>query len=227
MKYNFCIILTTSSLELNVLISDMHRSVSKSLDQTHSDFHFFGMPIPSDFRLYVLADMQSTAMFPTIKLGGCRAERSPDTISGPGVQEMSAATDEELQQWLMANEAQFEDSNKLCAEEMLTATRVKSPPEWGSFGLSENYSLFEWSLPPMRMSDESKTFNHFYIRANLQKTSFSGKSGHINVTESVEIHDVWLIATNIQINFSMRWILKDKADPFTNGGDEDCNTGIH
>lgn len=170
--------------------------------------------------------------FRSVKLGRCRAGRPPGAAARPGIQDMQSASDEDLQIWIVNNEARFEERSKQCAEDVLTAHRVRNPAEWRAnrSSPSPKYMLFEWSGHQMRESGEKQPHSHFYLRGKLQRASFPHERFHNNrileaLFQIVEIRNVWLIASNRRLNFSAVWYAEDKANPSASGGSGSCNEG--
>lgn len=167
--------------------------------------------------------------FQSVKLGRCGAQRPQVANSGPGLRQMMSASDDDLHKWLVANEEKFEKSSKLCAEEVVTANRLKTPAEWGP----SNYKVFEWNGQQNGRSGESGPFSHFYLRGKLQRASIPNNSRSQNnrlldsLFEIGYIRNIWLIATNTRVDFSIPWTAENKKDPFAlRKDDETCQSGI-
>ena len=210
-----------------ILLCNLASGFTSSINYSSSDYHFFGLPIPSEYHLYVLADMKDTAgSFQSTsvqQLGRCKAGRPPGNSSAPGVREMMSATNEEMHKWLLTNEAKYEEEHKLCALEVLTATRVQNFVDWAPLGSPSNYTLleFEWSEQQKLASGERQPDGYIYLRATKQNENSSNNNNNL-----IDSREVWLIASSHRVNFSVSWTAKDKADPFDKGGDNDCKEGI-
>lgn len=225
------------------LISDT--TVSLHVKFNFSDYHFFGVPIPSDYHVYVLVD-ESFSSDPngnirSVKLGGCKAglpgPRSNTT--GHGVERMLSASNEELENWLTANEARVEESAsaKLCHPVSRIAKRVQvvsvPGPVPGPLGAHAktsgslmSYALFEWS-PQKEQLERSPTFSSLYIRGALQRaTTYSNTLG-AQLFKIKELRDMWIIATNRRLNFSAdRTIDSDEKTALpANANHEICQIG--
>ena len=174
----------------------------------------------------------SLAEFGSVKLGRCGGGALPGASTRKMVREMLSASDAELEKLLVANESKFEERSKLCAEEVLTANRVKGPAEWAPLGSLANYLLFEWSGQQRSESGVSQPSSHFYLRGKLQRVAYPpGRTHHNRLLEALfkipEIRDVWLIATNRRVNFSVQQTEKETANSVDSDADKKCKDGIN
>ena len=127
--------------------------MSRSVIYNYSDFHFFVKPIPQNYRLYLLADVNNTIpgdQLNSTTFGRCKVGRPPNNASAPGVDGLLSATDIELANWLQANEERmesweeredtFDKDNTLCNQNAMMASRVMHLCDWGPREYS-NYSF--------------------------------------------------------------------------------------
>ena len=156
-------------------------------------------------------------------LGRCQVGRPPGSTNGQGVENVLSATDKELESWLAVNEETSDLDNKLCDHSSKLTNLVMNFSEWGTHILS-NYTLFEWST--QRKPDSSPPPSYLYLRGKIQRITKYSEYFGADLFKIKEIKDVWLIATNRPINFSAARSSDDKVEPFTNGNEENCKTGI-
>ena len=184
------------------------------------------MPIPNDYRVYLLADnryREPDDMLKSIMLGRCNFGRPPDNATAPGVDSMLSATDMELEKWLDANEkmeTRFHEGNKLCDPQATLAERVMALGEWGPRAYS-NYSLFEWSSRRTPPSGHS----YLYLRGQSQRVTKYFEYFGTNLYKIKELHDVWLIATNWRVNFSVPQTADEEDESSAAEDDESCKNG--
>ena len=167
----------------------------------YSDFHFFGEFIRSDYHVYLLADEEYTTpekQLSSIWIGRCKANLPPGNAV-QGVDSMLNATEEELDEWLSANE-ESDESDKLCDPVAKLARRIMSIREWGPPAYS-NYSLFE--MGPIQTTSDGVEDIYLYMRGESQRPNRSEAFSTVDKLLNVkELHDVWLVATNWGVNFS-------------------------
>ena len=187
----------------------------------YSDFHFFGIPIPQNYRLYLLADVIGTKpgeQLNSTTLGRCKVGRPPNNATAPGIDGMLSATDNALENWMQVNEEEYE-SDKLCYQRAMNAKRVMDLGERGPHEYS-NYSLFEWSPGERIARDRSAGHYYLYLRGLHQRSEKYYLYFETNLFRIKELNDVWLIATNWRVNFSFLHTAHYKDELFTVEVDE-------
>ena len=194
----------------------------------YSDFHFFGVPIPGEYHLYVLADdryKDPIVRLQNMSLGSCQALPKPrGNTSLRSVEDMVSSNDSELEMWLNPNEVTYSERNRPCDAELLEVKLVGKLSEWGPRSLS-NYSLFE-GVPTEE--DKRNPPRYLYMRGINQKAYAYSRGWNTWMFQIKELRNVWLIASNGSLNFSAPRISDDKIDPVYsyNQDKKTCTIGI-